>query len=69
MKPRLNAFQTAPEAMKALVALDAYVHKCGLEPSLLELIKVRTSQINGCTYCVYSHTRDARAKGETEERI
>ena len=69
MTQRLNAFQAAPDAMKALVALDSYVHDCGLEQSLLELIKIRTSQINGCAYCIYIHTRDARASGETEERI
>ena len=69
MKPRLDAYQTAPEAMKPLIALDTYVHKSGLEPSLLELIKIRASQVNGCAYCVHMHTRDARAKGETEERI
>jgi AhpD family alkylhydroperoxidase len=69
MRQRLNAFHAAPDAMKALVALDAYVHDCGLEQSLLELIKIRASQINGCAYCIYMHTRDARASGETEERI
>ena len=69
MKQRLNAFQAAPDAMKALAALDTYVHGCGLEQRLLELIKIRTSQINGCAYCIYVHTRDARASGETEQRI
>ena len=69
MKPRLNPYQAAPEAMKAVAALDTYVQGSGLEPSLVELIKMRASQINGCAYCLHMHSRDARAKGETEERL
>ena len=69
MTPRINAFKSAPDAMQALVALDAYVKHCGLEDSLLELIKIRASQLNGCAYCIYMHTHEARAKGETEARI
>jgi AhpD family alkylhydroperoxidase len=69
MKPRLNPYQAAPEAMKALGALEAYVVGCGLEPSLIELVKTRASQINGCAFCIHMHTRDARARGETEERL
>jgi AhpD family alkylhydroperoxidase len=69
MKPRLNPYQAAPEAMKAVAALDTYVQGSGLEPSLIELIKMRASQINGCAYCLHMHSRDARAKGESEERL
>jgi AhpD family alkylhydroperoxidase len=69
MKPRRNPYQAAPEAMKAVAALDTYVQDSGLEPSLVELIKMRASQINGCAYCLHMHSRDARAKGETEERL
>ena len=69
MKPRLNPYQAAPEAMKAVGALEAYVQGSGLEPSLVELIKMRSSQINGCAYCLHMHARDARAKGESEERL
>jgi AhpD family alkylhydroperoxidase len=69
MKPRLNPYQASPEAMKAVAALEAYVKGSGLEPSLIELIKTRASQINGCAYCLHMHTRDARAKGESEERL
>ena len=69
MIPRLNAFKLAPEAIQALAVLDAYVTQCGLESSLLELVKIRASQLNGCAYCIYMHTRDARANGETEARI
>jgi AhpD family alkylhydroperoxidase len=69
MNPRLNANLAAPDAVKAVVALDKYVHGSGLELSLLELVKTRASQINGCAYCIHMHTRDARARGESEERL
>ena len=69
MKPRLNAYQAAPDAMKALGALEGYVQGSGLEHSLIELVKTRASQINGCAFCIHMHTRDARARGETEERL
>ena len=69
MKPRLNSYRAAPKAMRALTALDTYVGQSGIEPSLIELVKTRASQINGCAYCLHMHTRDARAKGESEERL
>ena len=69
MKPRLNPYQAAPVAMKALAALQAHVESSGLDPKLMELVKIRASQINGCAFCLHTHTRDARAKGESEERI
>ncbi len=69
MKPRLNPYQAAPVAMKALAALEAHVADSGLDPKLMELVKIRASQINGCAFCLHMHTRDARAKGEIEERI
>jgi len=69
MKARLNPYQAAPEAMKSLAALDAYIHGNGLEPSLIELVRTRASQINGCAFCLHMHTRDARAHGEIEERL
>jgi len=69
MKPRLNPYQAAPDAMKAVAALETYVKSSGLEPALIELIKMRASQINGCAYCLHMHSRDARAKGESEERL
>ena len=69
MKSRLNPYQAAPEAMKALGALESYVQGSGLEPSLIELVKTRASQINGCAYRLHMHTRDARAKGESDERL
>ncbi len=69
MKPRLNAYQAAPAVMKAMMALESQAANSGLEPSLMELVKIRASQINGCAFCLHMHTRDARAKGEKEERI
>jgi|SRR5258708_6016105 AhpD family alkylhydroperoxidase len=69
MKPRLNPYQAAPEAMKSITALETAVQSSGLEPLLIELVKTRASQINGCAFCLHMHTRDARAKGESEERL
>src|SRR5579871_6690621 len=69
MKPRLNPYQAAPGAMKALMALETEVQHSGLDPTLVELVKIRASQINGCAFCLHMHTRDARARGETEERL
>ncbi len=69
MKPRLNPYQAAPNAMKALATLEAQVAGSGLDPRLAELVKVRASQINGCAFCLNMHTHDARSKGESEERL
>ncbi len=69
MKPRLNPYQAAPNAMKALAALEAQVAGSGLDPRLAELVKIRASQINGCAFCLNMHTHDARSKGESEQRI
>ena len=69
MQARLNARTVAPEAYKAMSALESYVDGRGLERPLLELIKLRASQINGCAYCIDMHTKDARAAGETEQRL
>ena len=69
MQPRIEYAKTAPGAMTAMYGLETYVRRCGLERSLLELVKLRASQINGCAYCVDMHTKDARAEGETEQRL
>lgn len=55
--------------INALRELETYLHGCGLEHSLLELVKMRASQINGCAYCLDMHSKDARAAGETEQRL
>src|SRR3984957_11763239 len=69
MKPRLNAYQVAPDTIKALMALEDEIQGSGLEQSLIELVKTRASQINGCAFCINMHTQDARKHGETEQRL
>jgi AhpD family alkylhydroperoxidase len=66
---RLNAYEIAPDAIKAMMGLEKYVRASGLEHSLLELVKMRASQINGCAFCLDMHSKDARAAGETEQRL
>jgi len=69
MQPRIDYGAAAPAARDAVLALENYVRHCGLERSLLELVRLRASQINGCAYCIDMHTKDARAEGETEQRL
>jgi AhpD family alkylhydroperoxidase len=69
MKSRMNPYQAAPDTLKALTALEAQVQGSGLEQSLIELVKTRASQINGCAFCINMHTQDARKHGETEQRL
>ena len=69
MKPRLEYAKVAPGASRAMYELEKYVHASGLEESLLELVKMRASQINGCAYCLDMHSKDARANGESEQRL
>jgi AhpD family alkylhydroperoxidase len=66
---RLNAYEAAPDAMRALQRVEGYIQQCGLEKSLIELVKMRASQINGCAYCLHVHSTDARRAGETEQRL
>ncbi len=66
---RLAVEKLAPAASRALNALDAAVRKTDLEPGLLDLVRLRASQLNGCAYCVDQHSRDALAAGETERRV
>ncbi|MCC7119096.1 MAG: carboxymuconolactone decarboxylase family protein [Anaerolineales bacterium] len=69
MEPRLNYSKVAPEGVEGLSKLEGYVRKSGLEHSLLELVKMRASQINGCAYCLDMHSKDARTNGESEQRL
>lgn len=69
MKERLSFATVAPKGFEAMRTLEQYCRQSGLEPSLLELIKTRASQINGCAFCLDMHTKDARAAGETEQRL
>jgi AhpD family alkylhydroperoxidase len=58
-----------PDALRAMLGLENAVHASPLEPELLELVKMRASQLNGCAYCLDMHSKDARARGETEQRL
>ena len=69
MKQRLDYKLASPDAFKAMLHTEQQVHKSGLQESLLELVKTRASQINGCAWCLDMHTKDARARGETEQRL
>ncbi|MDZ5698134.1 carboxymuconolactone decarboxylase family protein [Chelativorans sp. M5D2P16] len=69
MQPRLNFYQASPEIINSVRALNTAVNGCGLEKELLHLVKLRASQINGCSYCVDMHSREAREDGESEQRL
>jgi AhpD family alkylhydroperoxidase len=69
MEPRIDFAKVNPNAAKAMYALEAYVKNSSLEPSLIDLIKVRASQLNGCAFCIDMHTKEARSKGEDEQRL
>ena len=69
MSQRLNYAKASPDGFKAIRQLQAHVDNCGLEHPLLELVKMRASQLNGCAYCLDMHSKDARAAGETEQRL
>lgn len=70
MQSRIEAQKVAPATYQAMLGLEMFVRKHSkLEPALLELVKMRASQINGCAYCLDMHSKDARAEGETEQRL
>ncbi len=69
MDPRLDFYKASPDAIKAMLAFSAATEKLGLDKPLLELVKLRASQINGCAFCVDMHAADARKGGETERRL
>ncbi|MBL6852420.1 MAG: carboxymuconolactone decarboxylase family protein [Alphaproteobacteria bacterium] len=69
MTNRLNFYTASPEGTRAMLALENYVVRSGLESPLIELVKMRASQINGCAFCLDMHSRDARKHGETEQRL
>lgn len=69
MQPRMDYVKAAPDGYKAMSALETFVRQSGLEHSLLELVKTHAPQINGCAFCLDMHTKDARAGGETEQRL
>ena len=69
MNARIDYRKASPDAYQAMRGLEAAVHRARLEHALLELVKMRVSQINGCAYCLDMHSKDARAAGETEQRL
>ena len=69
MEPRISYGKVAPGAYKAMMGLETYTNNCGLERSLLDLVRLRASQINGCAYCIDMHSKDLRAEGESEQRL
>jgi AhpD family alkylhydroperoxidase len=69
MKARIDHAKVSPKAVQAMFPLVQYVKGSGLDHRLLELVKMRTSQLNGCAYCIDMHAKDARAAGETEQRL
>jgi len=66
---RFNYVKVAPGVYDSMDALDKYLAQCGLEESLLHLVRLRASQINGCAYCIDMHWKDLRALGESEQRL
>ncbi|HET6629802.1 MAG TPA: carboxymuconolactone decarboxylase family protein [Woeseiaceae bacterium] len=69
MSERIAFKKLVPEAYRAMLGLERYVHGTELEPALLELVRMRASQLNGCAYCLDMHSKDARAAGESEQRL
>ncbi|MDF3836551.1 carboxymuconolactone decarboxylase family protein [Cupriavidus basilensis] len=69
MEPRLDYYKASPAAIKALIGLEERIAKSGLEQPLVELVRLRASQINGCAYCIDLHSTDARKGGEDDRRL
>ena len=69
MEARINLMHVAPGIIQAMLGLEKQVRQAGLDPRLLDLVRMRASQINGCAYCLDMHSKDARANGETEQRL
>src|SRR5213592_1613427 len=69
MTPRLDFAHIAPKPYEALISLETYLSRCNIERALIDLVKLRASQINGCAFCIDMHWKDARATGESEERL
>ncbi len=69
MKPRIDYQKFGPEVLQSMLGLEKYIAACGLDRKLVLLMKMRASQINGCAYCLDMHSIDARAEGETEQRL
>jgi AhpD family alkylhydroperoxidase len=69
MKPRMDYGKASPDALRAMLGLEGFVRQSSIEHGLLHLLKLRASQMNGCAYCIDMHSKDARATGESEQRL
>lgn len=69
MNARIDLMHANPGIIHAMLGLERQIHKSGLDSKLLDLVRMRASQINGCAYCLDMHSKDARANGETEQRL
>jgi AhpD family alkylhydroperoxidase len=69
MEPRIDYQKADPKAMKGMMEIEKYIHNSELDETIYELVKMRASQINGCAFCLDMHSKDARAAGETEQRL
>ena len=69
MNARINLMHVTPGVIQAMLGLERQVRQAGFDPGLLDLVRMRASQINGCSYCLDMHSKDARANGETEQRL
>jgi len=69
MSARIDYNEASPDALKAMLGLERYVRSSGLEESIVHLVKMRASQINGCAYCLDMHSKDALAAGENDQRL
>lgn len=69
MQPRIDYRKYAQQPLQSMLALEKYISESGLDPKLVHLVKMRASQINGCAYCLDMHSLDARAEGESEQRL
>ena len=69
MKARIDVGKVSPGAYRAMMGLESYLAQCGLERGLIHLLKLRASQMNGCAFCIDMHWKDARAEGESEQRL
>ena len=69
MQPRIDQTKVSTGALRAMLGLERYLHDCGLPQKLLDLVRLRVSQINGCAYCLDMHSKDLRAAGESEQRL
>jgi AhpD family alkylhydroperoxidase len=69
MEPRIDYIKSGPDGFRAMLGLESYLSRCGLDHALMHVLKLRASQMNGCAYCIDMHWKDARAAGEGEQRL